>query len=477
MKDKKHNIQAPIIRPPIVVVMGHVDHGKTTLLDYIRKAKVAAGEAGGITQAIGAYQAHVHTKEGERLVTFIDTPGHEAFSSMRSRGAKVADIGILVVAADDGVMPQTIEAIRHIQEAEIPMIVAINKTDLPDVHIDKIKRQLSQENVLVEGFGGNVVTVPISAKTGQNVDQLLEMIILTADLVELKGAPDQDLQAIVIESRLDRHRGPIATSIIKQGQMKIGQAIFAEHVKGKVRSMSDEYGKQVSLAEPGKPVEVLGFESVPPIGAVVSARENQEVKEVAAKVNEKKDSVLTVLIKADTIGSLEALHAVLPEEVKILQDGVGDIRESDVLFAKTTGSIIIGFNVKILPQAAKLAELERVIIKTEKIIYRLIEEIEEVVDALKSGGLEEQLGEAKILASFPYNNVLIAGVKVISGRIARGDSVKIIRDNAEIGRSRISSLRTGKTETTKVETNHECGVGFSSSIDFKIGDAIISYRI
>lgn len=480
-KTKKAEQKAILSRPPIVVVLGHVDHGKTSLLDHIRQSRVAAGEHGGITQAIGAYQVPVSTKEGNRLITFIDTPGHEAFSAMRSRGAEVADIALLVVAADDGVKPQTEEAIKHIKKAAIPFVVTINKVDLPAANVEKVKRQLVKHDVLVEGYGGDVVVVPISAKTGQGINDLLEMVLLVSDLSSKPLEPDAAFSGVVIESRRDRHTGSVATLIVKTGTLHVGDDIHAEQIAGRVRGMVDEYAKRVDSAPPGKPVEVLGWNEVPSVGAQVSAGKVVEKAHTAPlhddlEIPKPEKGVLNLIIKADTIGSLEALSAILPQGVTILSQGVGEITESEVLFAKTTGSIIIGFGTRVLPAASKLAELERVIIKTDPLIYRLAEEVEEVVEALKSGGLEEQLGVASILAKFTINNVTIAGAKVLDGRIARGDTVKIMREEKEIGRSRITSLKSGKKDVTKTETGAECGVGFDSPLDFAPGDAILAYR-
>lgn len=478
-KSKKVEQQAIPTRPPIVVVLGHVDHGKTTLLDTIRKTQTAAQEHGGITQAIGAYQAQVKTKEGERLVTFIDTPGHEAFTAMRSRGTSVADIAILVVSGDDGVMPQTKEAIGHIKAAAIPTIVAINKVDLPGADIEKVKRQLAKEDVLVEGYGGDVVVVPISAKLGQGIPQLLEMLILVSDLSQKPLDADKPFSGVVIESRLDRRRGSLATIIVKAGTLAVGDHITTAGVDCRVRGMVDEFGQMVQQASPGKPVEVLGWDEVPPVGSLVTAGKSLREADtpLPSGVPEKGEKgVLNITIKANTQGSLEALKVVLPAGATILSEAVGDISESDVLFAKTTGSIIIGFGVRVLAAAQKLAGLERVIVKTDTIIYRLAEEIQDVVTALQSGGLEELLGEATVLTLFSIKNQKIAGVRVASERLARGDLVKVMRAEEEIGRGRITSLRVGKNDATRVEVGAECGIIMTPPLDFAPGDAIISYR-
>lgn len=482
-KSKTQKKVKKVSRPPIITVLGHVDHGKTTLLDYIRKTKVAAQEKGGITQSIGAYQVKMATKEGERVITFIDTPGHEAFSKMRSRGAKVADLAILLIAADDGVMPQTVEAINHLRAANVPFLVAINKIDLPKANIEKVKKQLVKHNVLVEGYGGDTVVVPISAKTGKGVDELLEMILLLSDLADISANEENPLSAVVIESRLDPYRGATSTVIIRDGSLSVGDKIEAEGYQGKVRRMINDAGKQIKIAYPGQPVEIDGWKEVPPVGAKVTRVDGtkktitKSMSKTTSKPLDKPDT-LKVVLKAASRGALEALQQSLTGLVNIVHSGIGDISESDILFAKTTDSIVIGYGTKILPAASELAEQERVVVKTDDIIYRIIEEITEVVQAMKEGGLEEILGKAEILAKFSVKKRDIAGVKVINGRLARGDEIKLLRHNQEIGRSKIISLRIGKQDVSRVETPKECGVGFSpqSPLDFKIGDIIISYR-
>jgi len=462
------------IRPPVVVILGHVDHGKSTLLDYIRKTNIVAQEPGQITQHIGAYQVSVDGKK----ITFIDTPGHEAFAKMRSRGAKVADLAILVVAADDGVMPQTKEAIKHIKQAKIPVIVAINKIDLPDINLDKIKKQLVNEGVLLEGYGGETVTVPISAKTGQGVSDLLEMVLLVSEMEKLEGDPTAPFQAVVIEAKLDRNRGPVASIIVKNGILHLGEKIFAEGIEGKVRAIINDRGERLSEVKPGDPAEILGLERIPPVGAILTQEPIKKEEKTETKEEIKKEEgQLKIILKADVWGTLEAILTSLSQEkVEIISGSVGDINESDVLLAKTTRAIIIGFNVKVASVAATLAETEKVKIKVYQVIYELLEEIKEAIEAISQPMKEEFLGRAEIIAEFPFKKGKIAGCKIIDGRLAVGDRIKVLRGEKEVGLSRIKSLKQQKEAVSKVELGQECGVLFDPPLDFIIGDSVISYR-
>ncbi|MBI4999782.1 translation initiation factor IF-2 [Candidatus Gottesmanbacteria bacterium] len=476
-------MKKPSLRPPIVVVLGHVDHGKTTLLDYIRKTNVAAREPGEITQHIGAYQVNVKTQNSNvKTITFIDTPGHEAFAKMRSRGARVADLAVLVVAANDGVMPQTQEAIRHIKQAKIPMIVAINKIDLPGINLEKIKKQLVKEGVALEGYGGEVVVVPISAKTGEGIKDLLEMIILVSEMEKLEGDPQGPLQAIVIESKLDPRRGPVASLLIKNGTFHQGDEVVVEQTKGKVRAMIDERGERLKEAGPGTPVEILGLETVPQVGAVLTKEGvKKEEEEMVVKPSIEKrveEAGLKIILKTDVLGTLEAIAVSLEKKkIEIISSGTGDITEGDVFLAKTTGAIIIGFNIKISPSVAKLAETEKVKIKTYQIIYELLEEITEVVEALLVPPKEEFLGKAEIIAEFAVKKGKIAGCKVVQGRLAVGDKIKILRGEEQIGQARIKFLKQQKEAIDKAELGEECGVLFEPLLDFAIGDIVISHRL
>lgn len=472
-------------RPPVVTILGHVDHGKTSLLDYIRKSSVVAKEHGGITQHIGAYQA---THDG-KLITFIDTPGHAAFEKMRSRGARVADIAVLVIAVDDGVMPQTVEAVRHIQGAKVPIIVAVNKIDLPGVNVtaqmEKIKRQLSDQKVMIEEYGGDTPIVPLSAKTGEGVDKLLEMILLVAEVNELKGDPDKAAVAVVIDANIDKFKGPVATLLIRDGSLKKGDTVELSGVKSKIRGMFDFSGKPVDNAPPSMPVEVLGLEVVPPVGEMQGESLQRKSFSLVEKLRQGDVSHLNVVVKADKQGSLEAIIDALTkfneeaEHVKVISSGTGDIQESDIkLAASTSGSIVIGFNVKNVPSAAKLAEVEGVLVRTYTIIYELIEELEEVVEGmLKVGQLEEVFGTAQIIASFDYGkDQRIAGCRVLDGNISKGAKLRLVRGDEILQEVKIRSLKKVKDEVNRVEKSDECGILFTENVPFEIGDLIQSFR-
>lgn len=482
---------AEITRPPVVTILGHVDHGKTTLLDFIRKTSVAAKEFGGITQAIGAYQVEYDKK----VITFIDTPGHAAFEKMRARGAQLADIAVLVVAVDDGVMPQTVEAIKHVLAANIPMIVAINKIDLPGIDIkvqtEKIKKQLSDNNVLVEEYGGDVPLNLVSAKTGKGIDELLETINLVAEINEFKSDPEKKAVGVVIESHLDKYKGPLATILIRDGTLKKGETIAVRGISAKVRSMFDWAGKQLDQAGPSTPVEVLGFSSVPPIGGrfgeveeLVKKAEKEKFSSLIDKLKEEKSKILNVVIRADTQGSLEAIEAMVDkfneeeQHVKIVLLGTGDIIESDVELAKSTRAIILGFNVKAALTTEKLAEINNVLIRTYKVIYELADELEDVVTGiLVPGKVEEVFGRAQVLAEFPYGKLeKIAGCKVLEGAFSKGPKVRVVRGEEIIGETKIKSLKKAKEEVNKVEKGAECGMIFEPSLDFQVGDIVESFR-
>lgn len=490
-KDKK---TVPVVssRPPVVAVLGHVDHGKTTLLDTIRKANVAAREHGGITQHIGAYQIDYKTKSKEsRKITFIDTPGHEAFSKIRSRGANAADIAILVVAANDSVKPQTIESIHQIKAAGIPMIVAINKVDIAGVIIDKVKSDLAKHEVQVEGFGGDVPFVLVSAKEGTGVTDLIELILLVSDMKGLEGSAAGIVHAVVIEAKVDKFKGQVATLLMKSGTLGVANTLYeGEKVLGKVRAMLDETGTKVAEAGPGKPVEVLGFSSLPSIGAIISGSP-EVVAAVAVKPEQKTDNVadflaamtaadkkrLKLFIKADTSGSLEAVLEALPQsDVDIVHGSLGDITEADILEAGAMKAVVVGFNVKAVGGVEKLATHEKVIYRIYTIIYELLDEMADVVTGMEDLLVRErELGRGTIIAEFPYEKDRIAGTKVTSGRLAKGDFVRVMRGEEEIGRARIKSIRQGKNETTKVEVGGECGVFLDKKVDFALQDGIIAF--
>ncbi len=492
-------------RPPIVTILGHVDHGKTTLLDFIRKASVAAKEHGGITQHIGAYQIRVQatgnrqeqdklSPDAYSLITFIDTPGHAAFEKMRSRGAKVADIAVLVIAADDGIMPQTVEAIKHIQEAKAPLIVAVNKIDVPGINLkvqlEKIKKQLSDREILVEEYGGDVPIVPLSAKTGEGVEKLLEMILLVAEMHELKSDPTVAAAGVVIEANLDKFKGPIATILVRSGSLKKGDTVMLEGINSKVRGMFDWDGKPKDVAGPSTPVEVLGLEKVPSVGATLGQEGgNETIKQAAAslvdKLKTEKDKTLKLVIKADKQGSLEAILASLEkfnEERKTVEfvfTGTGDIGEENVKLGATVGAIVVGFNVKVAPTAQRIAETEQVLIRTYNIIYELLDDIEEVVNTLlEVGQLEEVIGKANIIAEFPFGKgEKVAGCRMLEGSIAKGQRIRVLREGVLLGETKLKSLRKVKEEVNKVEKGNDCGMLFDPAIDFAIGDTVESFRV
>ena len=471
----------PQTRSPIVVVLGHVDHGKTSLLDKIRQSNLAGAEAGGITQHIGAYQV--------KNITFIDTPGHAAFAEMRSRGARVADLAILVVAVDEGVKPQTLESLKYIQETKINYLVALNKIDLPGINLEKAKKSLVGNGILVEGYGGDIVVVPVSAKTGQGIDELLEMITLLAQMAQIQGKPEAKLEAVVIESKQDSRRGPVATVIIRNGSLSLGDALSAGETLGKVKAMVDDQGKMVKIALPSQPVEVLGFKSAPAVGSQVKRFEGkispsflaapkpvlaEKVAEAAPETEGKK---LLVILKADTVGTLEAIESGLPKLCQLISVSVGDVLESDVLLARATGAEIIAFNVKVSGSVKKLAEQESIKISSFKIIYELFETIEKKIKRLLGPDVDEEiLGRAEIIAEFKIKNDRIAGAKIKEGKINRQNPIHLVRDKKTIGTGRLKSMRQGKTDVQEATMGEEFGAVFAPSLDFTVGDMLVSFR-
>ena len=495
MKDKKGQIGSSH-RPPIVAVLGHVDHGKTTLLDYIRHTNVASREHGGITQHIGAYQINIKNQisniknNDNAIITFIDTPGHEAFMKMRSRGARVADIAVLVVAADDSVKPQTKESIRIIKDASIPVIVAVNKIDLPSANAEIVKQDLARSDVQVEGFGGDVPVVLLSAKTGKGVDELLEKITALSHTLNLVNQPNLPLEAVVIETRLDKGKGMVASCIVKAGTLRGGMSLFEDSLQvAKVRALFDEQGVGVKDALPGKPVEILGFTTLPHIGSLLHGEPQQEGTEQSIQPEEKKqqgemdflsfaprEKTLHIILKADTAGSLEAICASLKKGATLVEKGIGEINEADVLLAKSTGSFIIGFNIKRKRDVEKFAETEGIVLRNYTVIYELLDEVNDAISGMQEVLTKErELGKGAIIAEFPYDGKRVAGVKVTEGRLARGDQVKIMRHGEEAGRAKIKSIRKGKEETTKAESGIECGILFDGKVDFELQDAIIAF--
>ena len=487
-------------RAPVIVVMGHVDHGKTSLLDYIRNSNVTAGEAGGITQAIGAYQVNVNDK----VVTLLDTPGHEAFTALRARGALVTATAILVVAADDGIMPQTIEAINHAKAAEIPIIVAINKMDLPGANPDNIKQQLTQYELLAEDWGGDTIICPISAKTGQGVEELLENVLLVAEMRELKANPNRAARGAVIEARLDKGRGPVATLLVQNGTLKQGDIIIAGTAVGRVRAMVDYRGRPVKTAGPSVPVEITGMAEVPGAGddfyAVADERmarelaeqRKQEKKDAAAAPAAKKVSLddlfsqiqvgevkeLKVIVKADVQGSAEAVRQNLEKlsndevRVRVIHSGVGAINESDVMLASTSNAIIVGFSVRPDNVARNMIERDKVDVRLYRVIYDCIEEIESAMKGLLAPKFKEvELGRVEVREVYKITGAgVIAGCYVKEGKVVRSAQIRLVRDGVVIHEGTIASLRRFKDDVKEVATNFECGIGLEKFSDIKVGD-------
>lgn len=466
-------------RPPIVTLMGHVDHGKTTLLDAIRKTNVVATEHGGITQHIGAYQVEF----GGHKITFIDTPGHAAFEKMRARGAEIADIVILVVAASEGVKPQTIEAIKHIKKADKPVIVAATKVDLPQINLEKLKSELQKQEIVVEGYGGNVPIIEVSAPQKKGIEELLEVINLSWQLSPQPSFPEEPIEALVVESFLDKSRGPIVSLIIKKGTLKVGQKIQIDGDTITIRALVDDQGKNIKEAEPGKPAEVLGFKKTIEVGTTVY-EENQKIEEgnkqqvnfeeLIAKAEEAKNRFKTI-IKADVLGSLEAILSNLPDRVLILSSGVGDITATDVNFAKIAKAPILAFNVKVPSSVKGLAEREKVVIREYKVIYDLLSDMEAVSESFAQAKFEAKVtGRAKVLTTFEIEGKHVAGASVTFGKINVGDHVLVKTQNDTQLEGQISSLRKYKKDVQTVASGQECGILINPEIDFKEGYIIES---
>lgn len=479
-------------RPPIVTILGHVDHGKTSLLDFLRKSRLAAKEHGGITQRIGAYEVVTDFKDYKvNRITFIDTPGHEAFSQLRSRGANVADIALLVIDAKDSIMPQTEESISHIKAAGIPFIVVLNKIDLPDANPEKVKNDLLKYEVAVEGKGGTVPVVLISALKGTGINDLLENILLLSEVAELSYDKNNPLQAFIIETKKDR-RGAVVSAIIKDGSLSIGDTIFAGSLKTKVRSLHNDLGKQVQQVLPSAPFEILGFDELPPVGAPilstqevaksktsVESSEKTSVKMTAEdlyKPVEKVEKKLALIIKADSHGSLEAILAALErkDNIQIIHKGIGPVNKSDVFLAKTTKSIIIGFGTDTPNDIIQLSKQEKVIIKSYNIIYELLEELEEVADLLKEKEIAEKnvKAEAKVLAIFVIEGEKVTGVKVTKGKVNLNDSAEVYRNNNLIGKAKLVSLKIRAKTVPEVKKDQEAGMIFSTQLDIRMGDVV-----
>lgn len=493
-------------RPPIITVMGHVDHGKTSLLDAIRKAKVTSTEAGGITQHIGAYTVTIN---GEKI-TFLDTPGHEAFTSMRARGAQITDIVILVVAADDGIMPQTVEAINHCKAANVPMVVAINKMDRPGANPDKVKQELTEHGLVAEDWGGDVICVPVSAHTKEGIDTLLEMVLLTAEMQELKANPNRNGKGTVVESKLDKGRGAVATLLVQNGTIHVGDSIIVGSTYGRIRAMFDDKGKKIKSAGPSIPVEILGLSEVPAAGdRFHQVKDEKTAREMADKRKEKlraeylqsthkvsledlynqiqegKVKELNIIVKADVQGSIEALKQSLQKlsneeiKVRVIHGAVGAITETDVTLASASNAVIIGFNVRPDNNATAAAEKEAVDIKTYRVIYNAIDDIRAaMIGMLEPDYKEVVLGKVEVRQVYKISNVgTIAGCYVTDGKIVRNSSVRVIRDGIVIFESELASLKRFKDDVKEVASGYECGLSVEKFNDIKEGDEIEAYTM
>lgn len=492
-----------VSRSPVVTVMGHVDHGKTSLLDKIRKADVVSGEAGGITQHIGAYQVTVN---GHRI-TFIDTPGHAAFTAMRARGANLTDIVILVVAADDGVMPQTIEAINHIKAANVPFVVALNKMDKPDINPDRVMQQLTEYNIVPEEWGGDTMFIPVSAKTGLGIENLLERVLLIAEMNDLRANPDRYAEGVVIEGELDKGRGAVATVLVQKGTLHIGDYIVCGVNWCKVRAMTDYRGRKVEAAYPSMPVEITGWSDVPEAGEKVQACDEKVAKDLAnlrldeKKIEEQKQSSrislddffkqiqdaavkeLNLIIKGDVQGSVEALSASLRRlntgevKVNVIHSAVGAISETDVMLASASNAIIIGFNVRPDVKARKHAEEENIDVRLYRVIYEAIDDVKKAMEGLLEPEYKEKyLGRAEVRATFKVPNVgIIAGSYVIDGKVQRNANMRVLRDGVIIYDGKLESLKRFKDDVKEVVSNYECGIGIHDFNDIREGDIIEAF--
>jgi translation initiation factor IF-2 len=493
-----------VVRPPVITVLGHVDHGKTSLLDSIKNSKVADREVGGITQHIGAYQV----ESNGHPITFLDTPGHAAFTAIRARGARVTDIAVLVVAADDGIMPQTLEAINHAKAAEVPIVVAINKMDLPGADPERVKRQLSEQELLVEDWGGDVISVDVSAKTGDGIDNLLENLLLVAEIGELKANPNKPAQGVVIEAKLDRKRGPSTTVLVQEGTLNIGDFIVAGGAYGRVKAMSDDQGKPIRSVLPGYPAEVLGFSSVPEAGdqltVAINEREGRSLAEASGKSNagtsgqgraltleevvnqvgtdEVKE--LNLVVKADVQGSVEAVRGALERlvdedaTVRVLHSGSGAVTESDILLASASEAIVISFSIGAEPSAERLADRMGVEIRHYNIIYQLIDDVEKALHGMLDPVYTDVIvGRAEVREIFEgRRGTQIAGCRVSEGRMVRNGDVRVVRDGAVVEDSTISSLRHFREEVNEMNAGTECGIVLQGFNDFQEGDILEVHR-
>lgn len=493
-------------RPPVVTVMGHVDHGKTSLLDAIKKTRVTESEAGGITQHMGAYMVTANNKK----ITFLDTPGHEAFTSMRARGTQITDIAILVVAANDGVMPQTIEAINHAQAANVPIIVAINKIDLPEADLNRAQQELLENNLVPEDWGGSTIVVPVSAKTGEGIDELLEMVLLVAELEELKANPNRTVVGTVVEAKLDIGKGPMATVLVQKGTLKVGDMVVSGTAIGRVRAMFDDKGAEIKKAGPSVPAVILGLSETPNAGDLIYSVRNEKM--AREYINKKKSQVremeirsdhkvslddlfdqirqgelkdLNIIIKADVKGAIEALSQSLEKldtngevNINIIHGGVGGITESDIMLASASNAVVIGFNVRPNLNAIETAKREQVDVRTYRVIYEAIEDIEAAVKGMQAPKLvEEVTGRAEIRDTFKIPGGTVAGIYVLAGKILRNGKLRLLRDDVVIYEGEVASLRRFKDDVAEVASGYEAGLGIEGYNDVKVGDLVEAYVI
>ena len=494
-----------VVRPPVVTILGHVDHGKTTLLDAIRESNLTEGEVGGITQHIGAYQVEY---KGEKI-TFLDTPGHEAFTAMRSRGAKATDIAVLVVAADDGVMPQTVEAIDHAKAAGVPIVVAINKIDVPDADLDRVKRQLVERGLVIEEWGGDVIAIPISAKEHQGIDDLLENILAVAEISELKADPERPAIGVIVEAQVDNSKGPVATVLVQTGTLRVGQTVVVGNSWGRIKALMDESGQRVTSAEPSTPAEILGLGQLPQAGETLWTVPNEKVakelihqrqqrldmehqvltaaslEDTSARIGTGEITDLDLIVKTDVQGTVDAVRGTLEKlatdkgKVNIIHSSTGSINESDVLLAAASKAIIIGFNTRVEPGARRMADMERIDIRLYNIIYRISEDIQSALEGLLKPELREVVeGHSEVRAVFALGRrIKIAGAYVTDGRISRNATARILRSGELLHLGTISSLKHLKDDVREMAAGFECGIGVDGFNDFQIGDIIEAVRL
>ena len=492
-------------RPPVVTILGHVDHGKTTLLDAIRESDITGGEVGGITQHIGAYQVEY---KGHKI-TFLDTPGHEAFTAMRSRGAKATDIAVLVVAADDGVMPQTVEAMDHAKAAGVPIVVAINKTDMPDADPERVKRQLVERGLVIEEWGGDVVAVPISARERQGIDLLLENILVVAEVSELKADPERPAVGVIVEAQVDKSKGPLATVLVQTGTLRLGQTVVVGNSWGRVKALIDESGRRVGAAEPSTPVEILGLGHLPQAGDTLWMVPNEKVakdlirerqrrldterqtltsttlEDASARIGKGEITDLNLIVKTDVQGTVDAVRGTLEKlavdkaRVNIIHSATGTINESDVLLAHTSKAIIIGFNTRVEPGAKHMADTDRIDIRLYDIIYRISEDVQRALEGLLTPVLQEVVeGHCEVRAVFPVGRrIKIAGSYVTDGRVSRNSIARVIRNGEILHKGSISSLKHFKDDAREMTAGFECGIAMDGFNDFQVGDIIEASRL